>query len=135
MVPKLILQPFVENAIKHGLRQKEGTGIIRVRAELMENPEEELKKDIKEDIKADIKEDLLLCIEDNGVGMDEEDAEKLLKSIELPLKDGESHVGLRNVNERIRLSAKEGYGIIRIESRKNEYFKVYLKIQKGQEHV
>lgn len=36
-VPKLILQPLVENAVKHGLRQKEGLGIIRIWAKTEED--------------------------------------------------------------------------------------------------
>ena len=114
-VPKLILQPLVENAVKHGLRQKEGKGILHIRAE--------------------IDEDIRICVEDNGVGMAQEDADALQKSLSADGEDQGLHVGLRNVDERIRLGDGEGYGIVRIESETGQYFRVYLKIKKGQEDV
>lgn len=114
-VPKLILQPLVENAVKHGLRRKEGLGMIR--------------------ISADAEDDLLICVEDNGAGMEQEEAEALFKKLSVPAGDGEVHVGLKNIDERIKLNDGNDYGIIRIESRKDQYFKVYLRIRKGQENV
>lgn len=114
-VPKLILQPLVENAVKHGLRQKEGKGVIRISAKAEES--------------------LLICVEDNGVGVEQKEADELLKSLSLSAGEGKEHVGLRNVNERIRLSIGDGCGIVRLESRENHYFRVYLKIQKGRENV
>lgn len=114
-VPKLILQPIVENAVKHGLRQKEGMGRIRISAK--------------------IEEDLLIYVEDNGLGMEKTEADNILKNLSIPTKDTGSHVGLKNINERIKLNDGEGYGIVRIETEKNQYFRVYLKIRKGQEDV
>ncbi|BAE86484.1 hypothetical protein DSY4695 [Desulfitobacterium hafniense Y51] len=84
-IPKILLQPLVENAIYHGLRKLPGGGMIRITARKGE------------------KEDLFLVVEDNGGGF--EDAEKGKD----PLRLG--GVGLKNVAERIRLYYGEDYGL------------------------
>ncbi|ACL22591.1 putative sensor with HAMP domain [Desulfitobacterium hafniense DCB-2] len=84
-IPKILLQPLVENAIYHGLRKMPGGGMIRITARKGE------------------KEDLFLVVEDNGGGF--EDAEKGKD----PLRLG--GVGLKNVAERIRLYYGEDYGL------------------------
>lgn len=96
-VLKLLLQPMVENAIKHGLRDKEGIGTIEV--------------NVKRGTDA-----LEIAVLDDGKGMNAEE-EQYLRSIlnrkgELP-KDGDRSVGIgfRNVQDRIQLSCKEGYGV------------------------
>ncbi len=84
-IPKILLQPLVENAIYHGLRKLPGGGMIRITARKGE------------------KEELFLAVEDNGGGF--EDAEKGKD----PLRLG--GVGLKNVAERIRLYYGEDYGL------------------------
>ena len=112
IVPKLILQPLVENSIKHGLRLKEGKGKIKIYTVPLEQSQ-----------------DLLLCVEDNGSGMEQNEADEVLKNLSIT-KEGQEHVGVKNVHDRILLSSGEDYGVIRIESIKNQYFKVYLKVRK-----
>ena len=74
---KLLLQPLVENALLHGVMcRPDKTGFIRVYA-------------TRE------KEELILVVEDNGVGMEQEEASQLLTM-------QEGHFGLRNVFYRIR---------------------------------
>lgn len=114
LIPKLTLQPVVENAVKHGMSKKEGPGILRITV-------------------AD-GEDLMITIEDNGVGMEEQPLESLLKRIHSKDHTG-SHVGLGNVQERLELDGGEDYGIVKMESRAGENFKVYLRIKKGKKHV
>lgn len=109
-IPKLTLQPVVENAVKHGLSRKDGVGIITIMAENGE--------------------DLLIRIEDNGLGMEEEDADRLLDYIHTRDESGE-HVGLRNIQERLELGGGEGYGIVKIESQKGNYFRMYMRVKKG----
>lgn len=91
-VPKLIIQPIVENAIVHGIEKKIEDGRIHIWAEL------------------DGDTDLLLHIDDDGVGMDEETARGLL----LKQKSGDfrrsSHIGVYNVHRRIQMYYGEGYG-------------------------
>lgn len=91
-VPKLIIQPIVENAIVHGIEKKIEEGRIRIWAEL------------------EGETDLLLHIDDDGVGMDEKTARNLL----LKQKSGDfrrsSHIGVYNVHRRIQMYYGDGYG-------------------------
>lgn len=87
IVPKMLLQPFVENSILHGFRDKDSSGIIRVRATMAGDSEVEL------------------FVEDNGNGMRSEDMESMLKD------SAGSHIGLSNANQRIKLLYGEGYGV------------------------
>lgn len=113
-IPKLTLQPVVENAVKHGMSKKEGPGILRIT--VTDGP------------------DLMIVIEDNGVGLDEQSLESLMERIHRRDRT-DSHVGLGNVQERLELDGGEDYGIIKIESRPGENFKVYLRIKKGKKYV
>lgn len=95
---KILLQPLVENSIYHGIKNKIGTGIIKIVG--------------KED-----GENILLQVVDNGVGMSSEELENILKST--GRSEAGSGVGVRNVNERIKLYFGEKYGI-EFESRPDE---------------
>ncbi|WP_372635234.1 sensor histidine kinase [Cohnella sp.] len=90
-LPKIILQPIVENAIYHGIKNKPGLGMIRISGSVHE-------------------QHLEFVIADNGIGMEPERLEHILKPSEGPT----ASIGIRNVNERIRLFGGE-YGI-RIKS-------------------
>lgn len=83
-VPKIILQPLVENAVYHGIREQEGAGHILITAESREHT-------------------LILTVADNGVGFD----------VTAPKKDSVKlgSVGFENVNQRIRLYYGEPYGV------------------------
>lgn len=95
VIPKLTLQPIVENALLHGIRKnKSKIGIINIHAKLC----------------GDVLE---ITIKDNGIGMDEQLASSLL-STSRPLLHAEgngSSYGLYNVNERIKLMAGSEYGL------------------------
>ena len=72
-------------------------------------------------------DDLYFTIEDNGLGMTEEQVERLFSdSSHVPSKRG-SGIGVRNVNERIRLYFGESYGVS-IESEPDEGTKVILHL-------
>ncbi|GIN71395.1 sensor histidine kinase [Bacillus sp. J14TS2] len=91
-VLKLILQPLVENSIYHGIRNKRGKGKITITVTQQE-------------------ENLILCVIDTGKGIKEETVKQLndsLKKLETTDRKG---YGLHNVNERIKLSYDERYGI------------------------
>ncbi len=100
-VLKLILQPLVENAIYHGIKNKREGGTIVVRAKL--NNENEV----------------LLEVEDNGIGF----APDKLALLQAELEDNsgdikqESGFGVGNVNQRIKLYYGKQYGL----SVKSEY--------------
>lgn len=89
MVPKLILQPLVENALYHGIKNRRGMGTIIVTGEADGN-------------------DLLLKVNDNGAGMDEEQVRILQAGI---YEDRHTGLGLVNVHKRIRLYCGEPYGL------------------------
>ncbi|MCI7795043.1 MAG: sensor histidine kinase [Lachnospiraceae bacterium] len=122
--PKLILQPLVENAIYHGMEFMDGDGEIRIRA-------------WKEG------DDLYIRVSDNGLGMTKEQVDRMFSDSEhIPSKRG-SGIGVRNVNERIRLYFGKQYGLT-VESELDEgtTVTVHLKavpvshaVEEGEEHV
>ncbi|MBB3108323.1 two-component system sensor histidine kinase YesM [Paenibacillus phyllosphaerae] len=96
---KILLQPFVENAIYHGIRNKPEMGLITIRGY-----EEEDR--------------IVFEVEDDGLGMTEEKLEMLLEPVggsglSDPLQSGSGGkgIGISNVNERIKLFFGEPYGI------------------------
>lgn len=109
IIPKLTLQPIVENAVKHGMSKKNGAGIIQ--------------------ITVTDGADMMIVIEDNGVGLDEKSLERLFKKIHSK-DDAGSHIGLRNVQERLQLDGGREYGIVKMESKEGENFKVYIRVKK-----
>ncbi|MEM5596594.1 sensor histidine kinase [Niallia circulans] len=91
---KLILQPLVENAIYHGVRRMKAKGLI------------EIKGKEKEGV-------VVLEVRDNGVGMSVEKVNHInnvLTGIE-KIEDENEYFGIRNVNERIKLTYGMEYGI------------------------
>ena len=105
IVPKLLLQPVVENALEHGLDVKE-------------EGEKILKLSFVQD-----GNDVLLMVEDNGAGMDQAEAETLVTYQAVGY-------GLKNVNDRICLLYGEDHKI-RIYSKKGEGTRVEMRIPKG----
>ena len=96
-MPKLILQPIVENALLHGIRKAKGKpGAIRISAREEQG-------------------DLLFAVSDNGIGMDEALVRQLLTEAPGEARDegagNGSSYGLYNVNERIKLYAGDHYGL------------------------
>lgn len=105
-VPKLILQPVVENALEHGLDVKEeGDKILQLSF-------------------LDAGDAVLLRVEDNGMGMEQSVAESLVTY------QAEGY-GLKNVNDRICLLYGEEYKI-RITSSVGEGTVVEMRIPKGE---
>lgn len=88
-IPKLTLQPLVENAIYHGLKEKDGEGTITITVEEEENS-------------------IALRVSDDGVGMADGDFEKILKKKDEKEK---RHFGLKNVHQRLKLYFGEEYGL------------------------
>jgi len=92
---KLILQPLVENALYHGIKNKRGGGMIIVRAK---------QKNEKE---------ILLEVEDNGIGLTTERLQALRAELDDDTGDMklESGFAIGNVNKRIRLYYGRQYGL------------------------
>lgn len=97
---KLMLQPLVENAIYHGMEFMDGDGEIEVKVS-------------REG------EDLWFVIRDNGLGMTREQVLSLLSEHPHVTSRRGSGIGVKNVNERIRLYFGEEYGLL-IESEPDE---------------
>jgi len=98
IIPKITLQPLIENALYHGIKNRRGKGRIAVNA-------------------VKIGDAVEITIEDNGIGIPPERLKAITDGIENKGLDknagGEKHeaFGLYNVNERIRLRFGSDYGI------------------------
>lgn len=88
-VPKLILQPLVENAIYHGTKSRRGPGHIWITGERSG-------------------ENMRLCVRDDGVGMNEDQLRALRTGV---YEDHHTGLGLVNVHKRIKLYCGEEYGL------------------------
>ena len=89
-IPSLIIQPLVENSIKHGLLKKREGGFVNIIA----------KKENK---------DCLITIEDNGVGIDQKIIDNLDDRID-------KNIGLKNVHNRIKLIYGKGLVVEKLET-------------------
>ena len=90
-IPKMTLQPLVENSIYHGIRVKEGKkGKVEITA----------MKD---------GEDALIIVSDSGTGMESREIEEMNRSISV--HDDSFGYGVRNVNKRIELMFGKPYGL------------------------
>lgn len=91
-IPKITIQPLVENALYHGIKNKRGQGTITVTGKSKENG-------------------FVLYVRDNGIGMTQERLKEVRAGIQKLSYTGKEIYGLYNVNERIRLNFGETYGI------------------------
>ena len=87
VIPFLSLQPLVENAVRHGIEAKVGSGLVQISAR-------------------DLGAHTEVTIEDDGVGMDPEQLRQVLAG----RQDG-THVGLRNVDARLRQVYGDDHGL------------------------
>lgn len=91
-VVRLCLQPIVENAVRHGLKNKRYCGDIYIRADRVNNV-------------------LIIRIEDNGTGMDREECIQMNRSLKMKYQVVDTHVGIKNVNQRMKILFGDDYGI------------------------
>lgn len=89
---KFILQPLIENAIYHGIKQRQGGGRIRICAEMGEGS-------------------VRLSVEDNGPGMHPVKLQLIRKRLQAVRDEHEDGYGLYNVNNRIKFYYGEAYGL------------------------
>lgn len=92
-IPRLLIQPILENAIVHGIEEKLDKGHILVAAR-------------RED------EDLYIQIIDDGVGMTEETMSHILREDYSMKKSGHTSIGVVNVNRRIQMIYGKDYGLL-----------------------
>ncbi len=97
-IPSLIIQPLVENSIKHGILKKRDKGFVKI-----------IVKKIDKDIE--------VAIEDDGVGIEQVVIDNLDKKIE-------ENIGLKNVHQRLKLLYGEGLNITKLEQGTRIKFKI-----------
>ena len=97
-IPSLIIQPLVENSIKHGILKKRDKGFVKIIVKKMD-------KDIE------------VAIEDDGVGIEQAVIDNLDKKIE-------ENIGLKNVHQRLKLLYGEGLNITKLEQGTRIKFKI-----------
>lgn len=110
VVPFLAVQPLVENAVRHGLAARPEGGTVTIEA-------------------ADVGADCIISVEDDGIGMDP--ASVGLADLD-PVDggpDGETHVGLGNVDDRLRAVFGQDYGLV-VETAPGAGTKVILRVPK-----
>ena len=107
-IPRISLQPLVENALNHGLKNKHGEKTVEIRAE---------------------ERDGLLCISvtDNGVGMDSEEINRRLEENDKDRVESGNSIGIYNINARMKMFYGEEYGV-HVESKIGEGCRVMLQI-------
>jgi two-component system, LytTR family, sensor kinase len=106
VVPFLVLQPLVENAVRHGLANKPGGGTVTVVAQ-------------------DNGGEALISVEDDGIGMD---ADLLLDDLKDAHKSG-AHVGIGNINNRMRTVFGDDYALM-VETAPDAGMKVTMRVPK-----
>lgn len=109
MIPKLTLQPLVENSIYHGIRIKEGlTGIVEIEV-------------------CETEDAVLLTVKDNGGGMEPERIDYINQNISE--MDRDVGYGITNINKRIELMCGEQYGL-RFRQNEGEGICVEIRLPK-----
>lgn len=99
-IVKVSLQPLIENAVYHGIKPLRGKGCIVIKAYRREDK-------------------VILAVQDNGVGMSQEECDILNRDMEEKYEQKEDHIGVRNVNQRLKLLLGDEAGI-HIESEKGK---------------
>jgi Putative regulator of cell autolysis len=107
-IPRLSIQPIVENALTHGLRNVRGEKNVSITAKIHDD-------------------NLMIIVEDNGVGMDALQVNQALQENSLEMVEKGNSIGLNNINARLKMLYGESYGL-HIESEKNQGTKVFLVI-------
>ncbi len=113
IIPKMILQPLVENAIYHGLEPQKGDGMVTIRARLHN-------------------EELVVVVQDDGIGMAPEEVDRLRAALASPnaaidRSFAKRSLGLANIAQRIRLFSRDRCAI-EIRSRRGEGTSVCIRL-------
>ena len=113
IIPKMILQPLVENAIYHGLEPQKGDGMVTIRARLHN-------------------EELVVVVQDDGIGMAPEEVDRLRAALASPnaaidRSFAKRSIGLANIAQRIHLFSRDRCAI-EIRSRRGEGTSVCIRL-------
>jgi two-component system LytT family sensor kinase len=115
VLPFLALQPLVENAVRHGISSKPDGGTVTI-------------------VAADEGTDCVISVEDNGVGMDPDllrsgDLDAIVSGVTGPTATESAHVGLANVDDRLRAAFGNDYGLV-VETAPGAGTKVSMRVPK-----
>ncbi len=111
---KICLQPIIENAVYHGIKQKNDKGLIKIKGLSGDN-------------------NIILIVSDDGVGIEKDALDELNKTLsETSFTNEKSHIGLSNVNQRIKIIFGDSYGI-HVESTVGIGTDVYVTIPKKEQ--
>lgn len=105
---RIVLQPLVENAIYHGIKPLTNKGIIRISGKLLA-------------------EEVELTVSDNGLGMTGQELKELRQNMVSDRIKESRHIGVANVNQRLRLYFGEEYGLV-VESEEGNGTVVTVRI-------
>jgi two-component system sensor histidine kinase YesM len=111
MIPKLLIQPLIENSIYHGLETKKGGGTIELIISIEENM-------------------VLIVVADDGTGIDDDTLRDLKESLNKNVEnqyESRTKIGIMNVHRRIKLIYGEEYGL-NIFSESNKGTTIILKL-------
>lgn len=108
-MPKMLLQPVVENCITHAFQENPHGAVIKIEV-------------------TEAEDGFCFCVEDNGQGMSGERLAQVLEDLNLPEIDNDS-IGIRNIHQRIRLLFGERYGV-EITSEEKQGTRFLIKIPK-----
>ena len=106
---KITVQPLIENAIYHGIDRLIDEGEINISARTAD----------------DNQNDIIITVEDNGVGMTDEQCRKILQKD----RSDSGGIGVKNVNDRLKIYFGAGYGLT-IKSEPDVGTKVMVRIPK-----
>jgi two-component system LytT family sensor kinase len=109
-LPFLCLQPLVENAVRHGLSRKPGVGMVCIEA-------------------TDAGAECYITVEDDGVGMDPAVLSAGIAEAAAGGEDAGQHVGLSNVDERLRSVFGDNFGLV-VETAPGAGTKVSMRVPK-----
>ena len=111
---KICLQPIIENAVYHGIKQKNDKGLIKIKGLCNDN-------------------NIILIVSDDGIGIEKDALDELNKTLsETSFTNEKSHIGLSNVNQRIKIIFGDSYGI-HVESTVGVGTDVYVTIPKKEQ--
>ncbi|MFS0725407.1 cache domain-containing sensor histidine kinase [Paenibacillus sp. 1P07SE] len=88
---KLVLQPLIENSLYHGIKEKEGSGCIKVKIDIEDNTTR-------------------IAVIDNGIGITPQRLEEIRARLAQD-REAEEHIGLTNTNRRLKLTYELTQGI------------------------
>ena len=122
MIPRLLIEPLVENAVSHGLEPQKEKGSIVVRLY-----EEFIEKENRSSM-------LHICVEDNGVGMGEKEIG--VNTQDEPYKVEHTHTGFENAKRMLQILYGDNYEFkIWSEKGKGTKIEIIIPVERGINYV